>query len=338
MFGISLIEPTVYSVTPALATIERPGSTIILGTGEAVLLALFLDAVDDDLAVVLHGAGLVGQAVGDAEPAAGVEFAHRVAGLARWIWRMKSTATSIAAEKLCSAKICDPMCMCSPASSIPGSSSARLTALHRESLGQPEPELRVLLTGLDEVVRVGFDARRDADQNRLRDTALLGHCREALHLVEGVDDHATDAGVEALREFVVGLVVAVDLDALHRETRAHGVCELSARCAEQRAVFLGDDSRHLQREERLARVDDVDILPVVARPLHVLAKLVADVLLVHDVERRAGLARELDRVDATDQQVAVLDLAVTGKHGGKIRGRLLIRLRWRSRSSWVFLP
>ena len=53
----------------------RPGSTAMRGTREAVLLALLLDAVDDDLAVVLDRGRLVGQAVRDAETAARVEHA-----------------------------------------------------------------------------------------------------------------------------------------------------------------------------------------------------------------------------------------------------------------------
>ncbi len=219
------------------------------------------------------------------------------------------------------------MCMCSPARSMPGSSSACFTAFMREPVGHAEPELRVLLAGLDVVVRVGLHARRDADEDRLGRPALLGHRREPVHLVEGVDDDAAHAGVEALGELVVGLVVAVHLHALHRESSAQRERELPAAGTQQRAAFLLDDLQHAEREERLARVDDVDILPVVARPLHVLAQLVADVLLVHDVERRAGLTCQLDHVDAADPQMAILDLGGLGQHGLEVVCRLLIGLR-----------
>ena len=75
---------------------------------------------------------------------------------------------------------------------------------------------------------------------------LLGHRREPIHLVEGVDDDAAHSCVETLGQFVVGLVVAVHLDALHRESSAQRERQLPATSAQQRAALLLDDLEHAE--------------------------------------------------------------------------------------------
>ena len=103
-----------------------------------------------------------------------------------------------------------------------------LDRLHRQSLVQAEAELGVLGAGLMKSCVSASTPGRDADQDRLRDAALRRHRRETVHLLEAVDDDAPDAGVEALGELGRRLVVAVHVDALHREAGAQGERELAA--------------------------------------------------------------------------------------------------------------
>ncbi len=187
-----------------------------------------------------------------------------------------------------------------------------LDRLHGQSLVHAEAELGVLLAGLDEGVRVGVDARSDADQDLLRDSAVRGHRRQTVHLLEAVHDDAPDSGIETFGELGRRLVVAVYVDAFHGESRPQGERELSATRHVEATALLGDDAAHRDAHERLTRIDDVDVRPVKRRPFHVVAQLRADGLLVHDVECGAGLMREFDHVDAADPEVPVLDLGCRG--------------------------
>ncbi len=139
--------------------------------------------------------------------------------------------------------------------------------------------------------------------------AALGSQRaETLHLLEAVDHDPAHSGVEALGQLGGRLVVAMHVDALHRKAGAQRESKLTAARHVEAAVLLGDEPEHRERHERLAGVDDVDVLPVVARPLHVLGELVADRSLVHHVDGGASLVRQLNGIDAADPQVAVFDL------------------------------
>ena len=62
------------------------------------------------------------------------------------------------------------------------------------AVGEVEPELRVVLTGGDELVRVGVHAGRDPQQHVGRIAGAVGDERvEPVHLVERVDDDVADA-------------------------------------------------------------------------------------------------------------------------------------------------
>ena len=69
----------------------------------------------------------------------------------------------------------------------------------RGAVVEPEAELGVLGAGLDELVRVRFDAGRDAHVHAGVDPDGRREPRDAIELVERVDDDAADAGFERAR-------------------------------------------------------------------------------------------------------------------------------------------
>ena len=97
-----------------------------------------------------------------------------------------------------------------------------LAGVHREA------ELVVEHAGRRVGVRVRVDARREAEQRLLAHAFGLRHAVEELHLVEVVDDDAADAGVQRLAQLVLGLVVAVEVDALRREADGRRDRQLAA--------------------------------------------------------------------------------------------------------------
>ena len=94
------------------------------------------------------------------------------------------------------------------------------------SVAQRNAELRVLLAGRDLLVGVGPDPGRDPDQDPL--AAAGAEPFEPLDLVERVDDHVADAGLERLLQLGLGLVVAVHVDPLRLEPAAQRQVQLAA--------------------------------------------------------------------------------------------------------------
>ena len=70
-------------------------------------------------------------------------------------------------------------------------------------VAQREAELLILVRGGDVFVRVRFHADRHPDEDGLANAVVRGDLREALDLVERVDDDVPDAGVDRADEFGV---------------------------------------------------------------------------------------------------------------------------------------
>ena len=297
-----------------------------------MLLALLLDAVDNHLAVVLHRGGLVGQAVRNTQSAAGVQHANLHARLGLDLGDevdddLDGFGEAVQGEDLA------PDVHVQTVEVDTGEFDRLLDRLHGQPLVAAKAELRVLGARHDEVVRVGLHARRDPDEYLLLDAARVGQRRETIHLLEAVDDDASDARVEALGQLERRLVVAVDIDALHREARAQREGELAAARDVEAAALLGDDLEHRDRHERLAGVDGVDIGPVVAGPRDVLTELMTNRRLVHDVDSGTGLCGERHGIESADPQVTILDLSGHRQHSGQVVRGLHIRRGWRSRGA-----
>ena len=175
-------------------------------------------------------------------------------------------------------------------------------------------------------MRVGLHARRDTHIDGLLDAQLAGDFRDAAQLDAAVDDDAAHAGLDGLAQLLRRLVVAVHEDALGREARGQRARQLAAtRNVEAQALFV-HDARGLLVEKRLAGVDDVGVAVAAAKCLEVGFHARAHVALVHDVERRALLARELHHVDATDEQVLVAHFGREGQHRAQLHGGAVVGL------------
>ena len=115
-------------------------------------------------------------------------------------------------------------------------------------------------------------------------------------------------------------------DALGREARGQRARQLAAtRNVEAQALFV-HDARGLLVEERLAGVDDVGVAVAAAERLEVGFHARAHVALVHDVERRALLARQLNQVDAADEQVVAAHLGREGEYRAQLHGGAVVGL------------
>ena len=132
--------------------------------------------------------------------------------------------------------------------------------LHRplgEPVGEAEAELGVELPGLDVVVGGGLDPRGHPDQHPL---GAVEQPVGQLDLVERVEDQVADAGVERVAELALGLVVAVQVDALGIEAGGQRHVELAAGGDVNREPLLAHQPVGGGAGKRLARVDHLAIL------------------------------------------------------------------------------
>ena len=188
------------------------------------------------------------------------------------------------------------MCTWMPTSSTCGLAAARASAAsaRRRVPGDAEAELRVDLAGADELVGVGLDARRDAQQHRRPSRPPRGHERlEAVELVVAVDDDAADARRRRrAAQLVLGLVVAVQDEPVGGHPGGEGDVELAAGGHVEVQPLLVGEAGHRPAEERLRGVggavgERVDGLPAPG----------PQVRLVVDEQRRAELGRRARAVE-----------------------------------------
>ncbi len=127
----------------------------------------------------------------------------------------------------------------------PGQAAQRLDCV----VGR-QAELRAVVRGLDRLVGVGLDARRDAHE------AALGPDRTcALELVERVE-HDQGAGLGRAAQQLVLLVVAVDHESFSGDAGAPRELELAHRRDVRTEALVGEQLQHRDRREGLRPVDD----------------------------------------------------------------------------------
>ena len=124
---------------------------------------------------------------------------------------------------------------------------------------EAEAELAVGLAGRDRGVGVAGDVGRDADLDGLG-LGAVAEPLELLDVVEVVDDDVADAGLERLADLVVGLRVAVQVDALGVEAGLQRERELSAARHVAAVALLGEEPQHRGGGERLGREDELDVV------------------------------------------------------------------------------
>ena len=183
--GICLIVPTVYTVIAAGGD-DRPARFDADLRAHAERVA----RVEQHVAPLRDRRRLLALDVGDAEPAAEHELGqverhgevgHHLGRLGERR-RLEHVRSDVAVHA-------DQLDRRRPACPVDRS--------HRVAVAEVEAELRVVLSGGDELVGVGVHARRDAQQDlRRRADAVAGERVEAVELVEGVDDDVAHAGLD----------------------------------------------------------------------------------------------------------------------------------------------
>ena len=149
----------------------------------------------------------------------------------------------------------------------------------------------------------GPDSRGDPDQHLPR---LLQQPLAALDLVEGVEDQVPDAGPGREPDLVLGLVVAVHVDASGVEAGGQRQVQLAAGGDVDRQALIGEEPVGGGAGQRLARVQHLEVVGPLGEGAEVGARPDAHVVLVVDVGGGAELGRELDHVAAADLEVTAL--------------------------------
>ena len=83
----------------------------------------------------------------------------------------------------------------------------------RQTVGQAE--FRVLGAGLNQLMRMGFDARRNAEHDIDVLIQFVGHLKQFFQLIFAVDDDEADAVFQRVFQFADFFVIAVVADAVH---------------------------------------------------------------------------------------------------------------------------
>ena len=121
-----------------------------------------------------------------------------------------------------------------------------------------------------------------------------------------VEHDVADAGLERLAQLALGLGVAVQVDPRRVEAAAQRERELAAGGDVAGQALLGQHPVDRRAGERLGGEQHVEVVVAGGQRVEERAGAGAQVVLGHDVRRRAELARELDRVAAADLEAAAL--------------------------------
>lgn len=191
--------------------------------------------------------------------------------------------------------------------------------------GQRDAELLVLVGGGDELVRMCFHADGDTDLDALPLAEFLGDVGDADDLLEGVEDDTADVCADRPFDLVLGLVVAVEGDAVGGHTGGERGGELATGTDVEVEPLLVQPADDCAGEEGLAGVEDVGVGTEGGTPG---AGPRTEVGLVDDVGGSAVLLGELRGGDAADGEDTVLvardrlgpDLRVEGVEVGGRRG------------------
>ena len=181
-----LTEPTVYSVTPARAVSERPGSRITAGAGAPPARRrgrARRGARAVNSAIESSGSSGVA-ATPSPPPRSSVRSSQPSSVRAR---AAKAAIQSTVVRAAPRSRSWEPMWTWRP--SVSGRAAQRLERVLRR-----EPELRAVVAGADLLVGVGLDPGRDPDQ-RSRDAGGAG----AVDLLERVDDDERAGGRRGAR-------------------------------------------------------------------------------------------------------------------------------------------
>ena len=173
-------------------------------------------------------------------------------------------------------------------------------AIESEILEHGETELGILASGLDVLMRVGFDTRRDAHEHLLRLAHLARDARNAAQLDAGVKDDAPHPSLDCFAQLALCLVVAMNEHALHRETHCTGAGKFAAARHVEKHAFFVRNAQDFLVEERFRSVQRFGVRIALVERLAVLLHTVTQIGFVEHVEGRPLLAGKVDHVDSAD--------------------------------------
>ena len=178
-------------------------------------------------------------------------------------------------------------------------------------------ELHVHRAGVDSLVGVRVDARGDAQQDLLPQAARLGRLAQGDQLVTVVHDEAAHAAIERESDVPVRLAVAVVIDVLRREARRERRGDLAGGDRVDAEALLGHDAVHPLEGGGLARVERQRVRAEArAHGLAVHPAVLADAVLVHQIQRRAVAVRQItDRLPGKAQRSVRVSADIVTEHG-----------------------
>ena len=185
-----------------------------------------------------------------------------------------------------------------------------LAGLHRDA------ELHVDGAGIDGLIGVRVDARRDAQQHLLHDVHARGLFGQLPQLVGIVHDEVPDTLFQGVADVSVGLSVAVEEDFFRGEARRERGMDLARRDGVDAHALLVHDPVHCPESSGLPGIErERALTKAVAEGLGIHAAVMAEPLLIHQVERRAILLRQRrNRVPGKLKPPVLGTLNVVRKH------------------------
>jgi hypothetical protein len=181
--------------------------------------------------------------------------------------------------------------------------------LEGHAAGERKAELLVLMTGRDELVRVGLDADRHADHDGRDDIEFPREGDDPVDLVKRVDDDASHAIGECGTQLGDRLVVAVESDPLPRETNPLGHRQLATGADIEEEPFLHHPPGDCRAQEGLACVVHVSASTGVGERRGILLLespcTRTEVVFVEHVCRGAEVPLECEDVDSGHLQDAI---------------------------------
>ena len=170
---------------------------------------------------------------------------------------------------------------------------------------QRKSELAVNLAGADEIMGVRIYTRLDAEQNR--GSQMLFSCQliEVLHLIDIVYHNAANAIVQRHRQFFGSLVVAVEASLGYIKACLHSSVQLAAGNNIDSHMLALHNTVDFLAGKRLAGIAHQTLAVIVfLDTLLECAAVTANHIFVHDIQRRAILLCQSNRIYAANGQMA----------------------------------
>ena len=188
-----------------------------------------------------------------------------------------------------------------------GLTQRQLDDLHGLTRLNGRAELGVHRAGHDGLMGMGIDTGGDAEQDALGDAPCGGVSLQRQKLVHVVHHEGAHTHVHGIVHIPLGLVVAVEVDALGREAGTLGGVQLAARYAVHAHALLGGDPVDPREAQSLGGVERERVSTEIGvSGIQVGAHHGADGVLVHDVGGSAVYLGQLDGVQPADGEMAVL--------------------------------